>query len=41
MERIPNAAYTKKLREEAVKLVKESGLSLPEVARRLYIQPSI
>lgn len=40
MEKIPNAVYTKELREEAVKLVKESGLSLPEVGRRLSIPPS-
>jgi transposase len=40
MERIPNAVYTKELREEAVKLVKEGGLSIPEVGRRLSIAPS-
>jgi transposase len=40
MERIPNAIYTKELREEAVKLVIESGLSAPEVGRRLSIAPS-
>jgi transposase len=40
MERIPNAHYTKELREEAVKLVTESGLSIPEVGRRLSIAPS-
>ena len=40
MEKIPNAVYTKELREEAVKLVKESGLSLPEVGIRLSISPS-
>jgi len=40
MERIPNAVYTKELREEAVKLVIESGLSAPEVGRRLSIAPS-
>jgi transposase len=40
MERIPNAVYTKELREEAVKLVIESGLSVPEVGRRLSIAPS-
>jgi hypothetical protein len=27
MERIPNAVYTKELREEAVKLVTEQGLT--------------
>jgi transposase len=40
MERIPNAVYTKELRGEAVKLVKESGLSIPEVGRRLSIPKS-
>jgi transposase len=40
MERIPNAVYTKELREEAVKLVTEGGLSIPEVGRRLSIAPS-
>lgn len=33
MEKVLNAVYTQELREEAVKLVKESGLSLPEVGR--------
>jgi len=40
MERIPKSIYTKELREEAVKLVKESGLSVPEVGRRLAIPKS-
>ena len=40
MERIPRAIYTKELREEAVKLVTEGGLSIPEVGRRLAISPS-
>ena len=40
MERIPNAIYTKELREEAVKLVTEGGLSIPEVGRRLSIPNS-
>jgi transposase len=40
MERIPRAIYTKELREEAVKLVTEGGLSIPEVGRRLSIAPS-
>ena len=40
MERIPNAYYTKELREEAVKLVTENGLSIPEAGRRLSIAPS-
>ena len=37
MERIPNGIYSKELREEAVKLVTEDGLSITEVGRRLEI----
>ena len=40
MEKIPRAVYTKEVREEAVKLVTEGGLSVPEVGRRLSIAPS-
>ena len=40
MEKIPRAIYTKELREEAVKLVTESGLKIPEVGRRLENAPS-
>ena len=40
MERIPRAIYTKELREEAVKLVTEGELSIPEVGRRLSIATS-
>lgn len=40
MERIPRGLYTKELREEAVKLVVEGELSIPEVGRRLSIAPS-
>jgi len=40
MERIPRAIYTKELREEAVKLVRESGFSIPEVGRRLSVATS-
>jgi transposase len=40
MERIPRAIYTKDLREEAVKLVLEGGLSIPEVGRRLSVSSS-
>jgi transposase-like protein len=40
MERIPNAVYTKELREEAVKLVTEQGLTIPDVGRRLSIPKS-
>lgn len=40
MERIPNAVYTKELREEAVKLVTEQRLTIPDVGRRLPIPKS-
>jgi transposase len=39
MERIPKGIYTKELREEAVKLVTEGGLKIPEVGRRLSDSP--
>jgi len=39
-ERIPNGKYTKEFREEAVKLITEGGLSIPEVGRRLSLAPS-
>jgi len=37
MNRFPYGIYSKELREEAVKLVTEGGLSLAEVSRRLDI----
>jgi len=37
---IPNGRYTKEFREEAVKLVTEERLSLPEVGRRLSLAPT-
>ena len=40
MEKIPKGVYTKEFKEEAVKLVTEGGLSMPEVGRRLSIAPS-
>ena len=40
MKRIPYGKYTKEFREEAVKLVTEERLSLPEAARRLSLPPS-
>jgi len=40
MERIPRGIYTKELREEAVKLVTEGGLRIPEAGRRLSVSPS-
>ena len=39
-ERIPNGKYTKEFREEAVKLITEGGVSIPEVGRRLSLAPS-
>jgi transposase len=40
MQRAPNGRYSKEFREEAVKLVMEENLSVPEVARRLSLPPS-
>lgn len=40
MTRSPKMVFTKELKEEAVKMVKESGLSQKEVSRRLSIPES-
>ena len=40
MKGIPQGRYTREFREEAVKLVTEEKLSLPEAARRLSLPPS-
>jgi transposase-like protein len=40
MEKIPKGLYTKEFKEEAVKMVTEGGLSIPEVGRRLSIARS-
>jgi transposase len=40
MERIPQGKYTKEFREEAVKLVTEEKLTIPEIARRLNLPKS-
>ena len=40
MEKIPKGLYTKEFKEEAVKMVTEGGLSIPEVGRRLSIAKS-
>ena len=40
MKGIPQGRYTREFREEAVKLVTEEKLSLPEAARRLSLSPS-
>jgi len=37
---IPQGRYTREFREEAVKLVTEEKLSLPEAARRLSLPPA-
>ena len=40
MRGVPNGRYSKEFREEAVKLVVEGKLSIPEVGRRLSLPPS-
>jgi len=40
MKGIPQGRYTKEFREEAVKMVKDGGMSLPEAARRLSLPAS-
>jgi transposase len=40
MKGIPQGRYTKEFREEAVKMVTEGRMSLPEAARRLSLPPS-
>jgi transposase len=40
MERIPNGRYTKEFREEAVKMVKDGGLSVLETSKRLSLPKS-
>jgi transposase len=40
MERVPRVVYTKEFKEEAVKMVMEAGLSMPEVARRVLVSKS-
>jgi transposase len=37
---IPQGRYTREFREEAVKLVTEEKISLPEVGRRLSLAPT-
>jgi transposase len=37
---IPNGKYTREFREEAVRLITEEKLSVPESARRLSLPPS-
>ncbi len=40
MKGVPQGRYTREFRQEAVKLVTEEKLSLPETARRLSLAPS-
>ena len=40
MKGVPQGRYTKEFREEAVKLVTEEKISLPEASRRLSLAPS-
>ena len=40
MERIPRGKFTREFKEEAVKMVTEGGLTIPEVGRRLSIPKS-
>ena len=40
MKRVPQGRYTREFRQEAVKLVMEEQLSLPEAGRRLSLPPS-
>ena len=40
MERIPYGKYTNEFRQEAVKVVTDGGLSIPEASRRLSLSPS-
>lgn len=40
MKGIPQGRYTKEFREEAVRMVLDGGMSVPEAARRLSLPPS-
>jgi transposase-like protein len=40
MEKVPKGVYTKEFKEEAVKLVMETALGVPEVSRRLSVSKS-
>jgi len=40
MKGIPQGSYTKEFREEAMKMVTEVRMSLPEAAQRLSLPPS-
>jgi transposase len=40
MKGIPQGRYTKEFRQEAVRMVMDGGISLPEAARSLSLPPS-
>jgi transposase len=40
MEKVPRGKFTKEFKEEAVKMVTEGNLSIPEVGRRISIPKS-
>jgi transposase len=40
MEKVPKSVFTKEFKEEAVKMVMEGGLKIPEVSRMLSIPKS-
>jgi len=40
VERIPRGKFTKEFREEAVRMIVEEKISIPEVGRRLQLPPS-
>ena len=40
MKRVPQGRYSREFRQEAVRLVTEKKLSLPEAGRRLSLPPS-
>jgi transposase len=40
IERIPKGKFTREFREEAVRMVVEDKLSVPEVGRKLQLPPS-
>ena len=40
MEKIPRNVFTKEFKEEAVRMVRDGGLSIPEVGRRLSLPKS-
>lgn len=40
VERIPRGKFTKEFREEAVRMIIEEKISIPEMGRRLQLPPS-